>query len=158
MTLNMSKYELWSLHEFSAQGKPWCRKHGKKHGIHGETMVSPCFSWFPMLCKSMVKHGKHGNIFQATSAEHGLAWKPWDDQGDDLLVILNSMEKHGKHGTLLSHDFRQYEKAWGAWQLLIFMTSDGMEKHGKQGTAFLMISNRMGKHGEHGNPFFHDFR
>ena len=26
---------------------PWCRKHGEKHGIHGETMVSPCFPCFP---------------------------------------------------------------------------------------------------------------
>ena len=90
---------------------PWYRKHGEKHGIHGETMVSPCFPCFPMLCKSVGKHGKHGNIFQATSAEHVLAM---ETMGHHLLVILNSMEKHGKHGTLFSHDFRQHGKAWGA--------------------------------------------
>ena len=56
----------------------WCRKHGEKHAIHGETMVSPCFPCFPcfsMLCKSMEKQG---NIFRVTPVEHRLAWNSWD--------------------------------------------------------------------------------
>ena len=94
---------------------PWCRKHGEKHGIHGETMVSPCFPCFPcfsMLCKSMEKHGKHGNIFQVTPAEHGLAWNSWDrtflsfriawksmgSMEQHFLMISDSMGKHGEHG------------------------------------------------------------
>ena len=88
--------------------KPWYRKHGKKHGIYGETMVSPCspcFSCFPMLCKSM-------GIF---SGHISRAWISMETMGHHLLVILNSMEKHGKHGALFSHDFRQHGKAWGAW-------------------------------------------
>ena len=94
---------------------PWCRKHGEKHGMHGETMVSPCFPCFPcfsMLCKSMEKHGKHGNIFQVTPAEHGLAWNSWDraflsfriawksmgSMEQHFLMISDSMGKHGEHG------------------------------------------------------------
>ena len=94
---------------------PWCRKHGEKHGIHGETMVSPCFPCFPcfsMLCKSMEKHGKHGNIFQVTPAEHGLSWNSWDraflsfriawksmgSMEQHFLMISDSMGKHGEHG------------------------------------------------------------
>ena len=89
-------------------GLPWCRKHGKRHGIHGETMVSPCFPCFPMLSKSM---GKHGNIF---SGQTNRAWIGMETMGHHLLVILNSMENHGKHGTAFSYDFRQHRKAWGA--------------------------------------------
>ena len=94
---------------------PWCRKHGEKHGIHGETMVSPCFPCFPcfsMLCKSMEKHGKQGDIFQVTPAEHGLAWNSWDrtfssfriawksmgSMEQHFLMISDSMGKHGEHG------------------------------------------------------------
>ena len=75
-------------------------------------MVSPCFPCFPcfsMLCKSMEKHG---NIFQVTSAEHGLAWNSWDrtflsfriawksmgSMEQNFLMISDSMGKHGEHG------------------------------------------------------------
>ena len=118
---------------------PWCRKHGEKHGIHGETMVSPCFPCFPcfsMLCKNMEKHGKHGNIFQVTPPEHGLAWNSWDrtfssfriawksmgSMEQHFLMISDSMGKHGehgKHGTVFSHDFRQHGKAWRAWYSIL---------------------------------------
>ena len=105
---------------------PWCRKHGKKHGIHGETMVSPCFPCFSMLCKSMEKHGKHGNICQVAPAEHGLAWNSWDStflwfkiawksmgsMEQHFVMISDSMEKHGEYGIAFSHDFRRHGKAW----------------------------------------------
>ena len=103
------------LQPLSIHKIPWCRKHGEKHGIHGETLVSPCFpcfTCFSMLCKSMEKHGKHGNIFQVTPAEHGLAWNSWDrtflsfriawksmgSMEQHFLMISDSMGKHGEHG------------------------------------------------------------
>ena len=36
------------------------------------------FPMLPLLFHAMQKHGKHGNIFQVTPAEHGLAWNSWD--------------------------------------------------------------------------------
>ena len=92
---------------------PWCRKHGEKHEFMGRPWFPhasvPCFS---MLCKSMEKHGKHGNIFQVTPAKHGLAWNSWDrillsfrvawksmgSMEQHFLMISNSMGKHGEHG------------------------------------------------------------
>ena len=54
---------------------PWCRKHGEKHGIHGETMVSPCFPCFPcfsMLCKSMESMGIFFKVHQQSMDQHGI--------------------------------------------------------------------------------------
>ena len=48
----------------SAWGKAW-----NSWGDHG-------FPMLPLLFHAM--HGKHGNIFQVTPAEHGLAWNSWD--------------------------------------------------------------------------------
>ena len=66
----------------------------------------------PLLFHAMQKHGKHGNIFQVTPAEHGLAWNSWDraflsfriawksmgSMEQHFLMISDSMGKHGEHG------------------------------------------------------------
>ena len=86
---------------------PWYMHHGKKHGIHGETMVSPCFPCFPMLCKAWRSMESMG-IF---SGHISRAWISMETMGHHLIVILNSMEKHEKHCALFSHNFRQHGKA-----------------------------------------------
>ena len=101
-------------------------------------MVSPCFPCFSMLCKSMEKHGKHGNIFQVTPAEHGLAWNSWDR-------------------AFLS--FRIAWKSKGSMEQHFLMISDSMGKHGEHGKSLIFITSKsMGKHGKHGTAFSHDFR
>ena len=50
-------------------GRPW-EKAWNSWGDHGFPMLL-------LLSHALQKHRKASEHFQATSAEHGLAWKPW---------------------------------------------------------------------------------
>ena len=88
---------------FTVISTPGVGSMGKNHGIHGETMVSPCFPCFPILLwKSM------GIFFRQhqQSLDNSV-----ETMGHHLLVILNCMENHGKHGTAFFLYYRQHGKA-----------------------------------------------
>ena len=68
------------LNILQSQQHPWCRKHGEKQGIHGETMVSPCFPCFPCYAKAWKSMGSMGILFR-------LHQQSMEFMGHDLLVI-----------------------------------------------------------------------